>query len=123
MRYYILIQSTNDVITNSSTEILTLKADYTEHNLEEILLNYALMYDLNKNPSDRDISVSKIDIKSKVEKLYGEISQEELSKFNIILCKRFKIDSSLWSGELYTVEIQKCLENTIVFMKTTLGAV
>lgn len=124
MKYYILIQSINDVITNSSTEILTLKTDYTEDVLKEILLNHAFLYDSSENPCSEDVEVSKVDVREKAKNLYGDsLNQEELDKLEIILCKRCEIDPSMWNnGELYVVNINKGFDRTIEFMKKSLGA-
>ena len=123
MKYYVLIQSTNDVISNSSTEILTVRTDYTPEILKELLLNYAYYYDASENPCPDDISVSYISVEEKATEMYGEVRQEELHKLEVILCKRLEIDYLKWTGKLYMVEIDKNFDKTIEFMKTNLGAV
>lgn len=123
MRLYIVIQSRNDIITNSSTEILSIKTTYTPEILKEIIMNYALLNDPGKRPDpDDDIQITKVDISDIAKDLYGDVSQEELKVLEVILCKRLEIDYTKWEGELYRVEIEKSLYETIDFLKTKLGA-
>ena len=123
MRYYIAVQSTNDIITNSSTEILSLLAPYTADTLKELLLNYACRYDASENPDSENIEVWKIDVREMATDLFGEVSEEELEMLEIILCKRLEIDYLKWSGELYRIEIDRDLDNTIKYIETKLGGV
>ena len=123
MRLYIVIQSRNDIITNSSTEILSIKTTYTPEILKEIIMNCALLNDPGERPDpDDDIQITKVDVFDIAKDLYGDVSQEELKILEIILCKRLEIDYTKWEGELYRVEIEHHLCETINFLKTKLGA-
>ena len=123
MRLYIVIQSRNDIITNSSTEILSIKTTYTPEILKEIIMNCALLNDPGKRPDpDDDIQITKVDISDIAKDLYGDVSQEELKILEVILCKRLEIDYTKWEGELYRIEIEESLYETIDFLKTKLGA-
>ena len=122
MRLYIVIQSRNDIITNSSTEILSIKTTYTPEILKEIIMNCALLNDPEERPDPDDIQITKVDISDIAKDLYGDMSQEELKILEVILCKRLEIDYTKWEGELYRIEIEKSLYETIDFLKTKLGA-
>lgn len=123
MRLYIVIQSRNDIITNSSTEILSIKTTYTPEILKEIIMNCALLNDPGERPdSDDDIQIIRVDVSDIAKDLYGDVSQEELKILEVILCKRLEIDYTKWEGELYRIEIEKSLYETIDFLKTKLGA-
>lgn len=125
MKLYLVISSFNDIITNSSTEILSIKTDETPETLKEIILNYAMSNDeygmrYGVDP-DSDVSISKVDHTKEFEELYGELSEEECVKLKDIVCKRYGLDPSK-SGELYMIEIENHLDETIEFLQNTLGA-
>lgn len=122
MRLYIVIQSRNDIITNSSTEILSIRTTYTPEILKEIIMNCALLNDAEERPNSDDIHITKVDITNIAQDLYGEVTEEELGILEIILCKRLEIDYTKWEGELYRIEIEQHLYDTIDFLKTKLGA-
>ena len=123
MRLYIVIQSRIDIITNSSTEILSIKTTYTPEILKEIIMNCALLNDPGERPDpDDDIQITKVDVADIANYLYGDVTFEELKILEIILCKRLEIDYTKWEGELYRVEIEHHLCETINFLKTKLGA-
>ena len=123
MRLYIAIQSRNDIITNSSTEILSIKTTYTPEILKEIIMNCALLNDSGEKPDpDDDIQITKVDVADIANDLYGDVTSEELKILEIILCKRLDIDYTKWEGELYTIEIEHHLSETINFLKSKFGA-
>lgn len=123
MRLYIAIQSRNDIITNSSTEILSIKTTYTPEILKEIIMNCALLNDSGERPDpDDDIQITKVDVADIANDLYGDVTSEELKILEIILCKRLDIDYTKWEGELYTIEIEHHLSETINFLKSKFGA-
>lgn len=123
MRLYIAIQSRIDIITNSSTEILSIKTTYTSEILKEIIMNYALLNDSGERPDpDDDIQITKVDVADIANYLYGDVTSEELKILEIILCKRLDIDYTKWEGELYRVEIEYHLCETINFLKSKFGA-
>lgn len=122
MRLYIVIQSRNDVITNSSTEILSIKTTYIPEILKEIIMNYALLNDPDEDPDPNDIHITKIEVADMAKDLYGEVTQDEIKKLEVILCKRLEIDYSRMEGELYRIELEEHLYETIDFLKTQLGA-
>ena len=125
MKLYLVISSFNDIITNSSTEILSIKTDETPETLKEIILNYAMSNDeygmkYGVDP-DSDVSISKVDHTKEFEELYGELSEEECVKLKDVVCKRYGLDPSK-PGELYRIEIENHLDETIEFLQNTLGA-
>jgi hypothetical protein len=123
MRLYIAIQSRNDIITNSSTEILSIKTTYTPEILKEIIMNCALLNDSGERPDpDDDIQITKVDVADIANDLYGDVTSEELKILEIILCKRLDIDYTKWEGELYTIEIEHHLSETINFLRSKFGA-
>jgi hypothetical protein len=123
MRLYIAIQSRNDIITNSSTEILSIKTTYTPEILKEIIMNCALLNDSGERPDpDDDIQITKVDVADIANDLYGDVTFEELKILEIILCKRLDIDYTKWEGELYTIEIEHHLSETINFLRSKFGA-
>lgn len=123
MRLYIAIQSRNDIITNSSTEILSIKTTYTPEILKEIIMNCALLNDSEERPDpDDDIQITKVDVADIANDLYGDVTSEELKILEIILCKRLDIDYTKWEGELYTIEIEHHLSETINFLRSKFGA-
>ena len=123
MRLYIAIQSRNDIITNSSTEILSIKTTYTPEILKEIIMNCALLNDSEERPDpDDDIQITKVDVADIANDLYGDVTSEELKILEIILCKRLDIDYTKWEGELYTIEIEHHLSETINLLRSKFGA-
>ena len=120
------IVSRNDIITNSSTEILSIKTTETPEILKELILNYALANDGYVKEygivPDEDVRITKIDPIPELTKLFGELTSEEKSKFIGIACKRYGLDPSI-SGELYMIDIEHHLDATINFLQKTLGAV
>ena len=122
MKLYIVIQSFNDIITNSSTEILGVKTEYTLNMLKELILNYAILNDSEEEVCSSDVHIEEFKIDDLLKELYGVVNEEEIEKFNIIVCKRIGIDPKK-SGKLYKIFIEKHLYKTIEFLEKTLGAI
>lgn len=125
MKLFLIVTSFNDIITNSSTEILSIRTEETPEFLKELILNYAMGkddYGILYGVDPSEVTINKIDISEGLEELYGEISQEENEKFRSILYKKFGFDPSI-PGELYIIEIEKHLYDTINFLQNTLGAI
>ncbi len=124
LRLVLGVASFNDIITNSSTEILSIKTELEPEILKELLLNYALNKedegDKYINPSD--IIIKKVDYTDDLNNLFGEITEDEYKKFINIACKRYEVDPSV-SGSLYLVEIEHHLFETIAFLQNSLGAI
>lgn len=124
MRLYICVQSYNDIITNSSTELLSIRTTYTPEILKEIILNYALLHDYDSEPCEDEVDIVEISVKEKAFELFGDtVTQEELEKLELLLCKKFNIDPSKWKGTLYRIDIERSWYETIEFLQTKLGAV
>ena len=124
MKLYLVVGSINDIITNSSTEILSIRTEHTPEILKEIILNYAMCYDKpDYIDPDSDLIITKIDTLDEINKeLYGgTLSQEECNIFKEIICRRYGCLNK--SGELYMITIDHGLYNTINFLTETLGAV
>lgn len=122
MKLYILVQSFNDIITNSSSEILHIRTQDSPDILKELILNYAFFADLDNNPDpDNDVKVYKVNLNTQLNYLYGSVSQDEYKKFERLMCKKYGLDPDL-PGELYEIDIERHLDNTISFLINVLGA-
>lgn len=122
MKLYLSVSSFNDIITNSSTEILSVKSEFTVDVLRELLFNYALEHDYNEEVVVSDISISKVDPLEELVDLFGEFSEEEYGKFMRIMSKRYDLDPEK-PGDIYSISIEQGLDNTIEFLQKKLGAV
>lgn len=122
MKLYLSVSSFNDIITNSSTEILSVKSEFTVDVLKELLFNYALEHDYDEKVTDSDISISKVDPLEELVDLFGEFSEEEYNKFMRIMSKRYNLDPEK-PGDIYSISIEEGLDNTIEFLQKKLGAV
>ena len=120
------IVSRNDIITNSSTEILSIKTTKTPEVLKELILNYTLANDEYAKEygivPNEDVRITEINPIPELTELFGELMLEEKSKFMEIMCKRHGLDPSI-PGELYMIDIDHHLDETIDFLRETLGAV
>ena len=122
MKLYLSVNSFNDIITNSSTEILSIKSEYTADLLKELLLNYALEHDYDEDVTDSDITVRKFDCLEELINLFGKFSNEEYDRFMQIISKRYDLDPEK-PGDIYSINIDQGLTNTIEFLQNKLGAV
>lgn len=124
MRLYIAIQSCNDIITNSSTEILNMRTNITKNILEEMIANCAFHLDPEEmSDAIDDIDVTEVDISDIASRFYGSVSSEELEVLSTIFYKHLGIDYKKWKGKLYKVELERSLYKTIDFLRDKFGAV
>lgn len=122
-KYLITIQSSSDVITNSSSELFCLVSDKDSGDLYNLLREYADTNDYGHCSGDGgDIDVDKVCFYKLIECLYGKnnpnINKEKLSEKFIEICKEcygLPLD-----GTLYEVNIDHGFTNTMDFITNEL---
>lgn len=122
-KYLISVQSSSDVITNSSSELFCIVSDKDSGDLYNLLREYADTNDAGCCSGDGgEIDVDKVYFLKLVECLYGKnnpnINKEKISEKFVEICK--ECYGLPINGTLYEVNIDHAFTNTMDFITNEL---